>query len=221
MGFKDNEATVEDSAAPIVSGFAEGAEYRPSGTAAKVVPIKAHLHPDFRLLFHPLRWDWFQSADGFSGEWLPLLRSLPLSPGVDNVDKDGDPSLAIGIAAQGGWVAIYPSAQDPYIVQHEAEGGTAHLTRWERLKVLGGQVFRSTDEKGYRAWLRDVCGRHGWRPDPDVIAMKRAQIEAELTMDGGDTNNPKAIGRAKVTQRILDAIDGKTAKGAKKPVGEA
>ena len=27
--------------------------------------------------------------------------------------------------------------------------------------------------------------------------------------------------KAKVTQRILDAIDGKTAKGAKKPVGEA
>lgn len=220
MGFKDNEATTEDPA-PVASGFAEGAEYRPTGVAQKVVPIKAAMHPDFRLLFHPLRWDWFQSPDGFSGEWLPLLRSLPLSPGVDNVDKDGDPSLAIGIAAQNGWVAIYPSALDPYIVQHEAEGGIAHFTRWERIKILGNRVFFSSDEKGYRAWLRDLCGRHGWRPDPDVIAIKRAQLDAELTMDGGDTTNPKATARARVTQRILDAIDGKGGKGAKKLVGEA
>jgi hypothetical protein len=222
MGFKDegkSETTAE--AAPEGGGYAQGSDYKPAGAAAKGIPLDAKLHPDFRLLYHPLRWDWFQSADGNAGEWLPLLRSLPLTAGVDNVDKDNDPSMAIGIAAQGGWTAIYPSAQDPYIIQHEALGGVAHFSRWERLKVLGTRVFFSSDESGYRAWLRDLCKRQGWKPDADVIAMKRAQFEAELQMDGGDTTNPKATARAKNTQRILDAIDGKKpAKKAAAPAGE-
>jgi hypothetical protein len=78
--------------------------------------------------------------------------------------------------------------------------------------VLGTTAFLSSDEDGYRAWLRDLCKRRGWKPDADVIALKRAEIAQELAVDDGDATNPKASARAKAARRMLDAIDGVTTK---------
>ncbi len=217
MGFKDNETTAPaETPAPDNGGYAQAGEYNPGGASKKVIPILAIDHPDFRLLYHPLRWGFFQATDGASGEWLPLLHRLPLTPGCGNVDKDGDPSTAYGIAQVEGWSVILPSAEDSYIAPYDAKGGTAYLSRWQRVKVLGTVAFVSSDETGYRAWLRDLCRRRGWKPDADVIAMKRMQLESEVAMDGGDSTDPKGSARAKRGQKTLDAMDGKKAAPAKK-----
>lgn len=217
MGFKedDNQAPADGAVEAADGGFAQGSDYKPAGAAKKGIPLLAVEHPDFRLLFHPLRWGYFLSADGSQVEWLPNLRRLALSPGTDNVDKDGDPSYAIGIAAQEGWQTIEPSAADPYIVQHDGKGGTVHLCRWQRVKVLGNTAFLSSDEAGYRAWLREVCRRRGWKPDADVIALKRAQLEAEVNRDSG-FNDAASKARAAAGQKALDLIDGKKPKAAAK-----
>ena len=183
-----------------------GTEYVAQGAQVKRLPIPAGEHPDFRLLMHPARWGWFESADHSRGEWLPMLRRMILDPGVGNVDKDGDPSLAIGLAAQDGWACIYPSEKDPYIKQYPATGGVAHLMRWERVKLVGNRAMVSSDDEGYRAWLRDVCKRNGWTPDPDVIALKRAELEAEQAKDASftDASSKVRANRAAVSLALMD-----------------
>lgn len=193
--------------------------YSPSGAVAMTLNIPANAHPDFRFLYHPLRWGWCH--DG----WLPLLRKFVLEAGVDNVDKDGDPTNALHNEARAGWelvpldvlpVAIGATSHG-YIVPYPAQRGTAHLTPWHKVKVLGGQVFLSNDDAGYRAWIRKVVELRGWKLDPDVLEVQREKLATELSEEmSKPAGNETARLRAANLQRILDQIDGKPAKKVKR-----
>lgn len=200
-----------------------GEVYKPAGATAAVLNIPAIAHPDYRLMYNALRWGWF------GGEWLPVLRKFVLDPGIDNVGKDGDPTDAFALEAKAGWEVI-PVDVSPvtvngqthgYIVPYPAVGGKAYLSPWHKIKVLGGQVFLSSNEAGYRDWLRKVMAIKGWKPDPDAIYIQRQKLETELNEElSKPSTNETAKLRAKALRDILDAIDGKT-KAARKVGGES
>lgn len=201
-----------------VGGYAQLDDVAPPSSTRPVLSLRATEHPYYVLAYHPLRWGWFVNADG-SGEWLPVLRRVPLTPGSNNIDKDGNPAGAYAIMAQEGWevlpVGVVPGTA--YIKGAPGIGGTVHLSAWHKVKQIGGQVLLTTDEAGYRTWLRDLCKIRGYAPDADALLLKRQMIEREWAEDNAaSATDPKAKARAEMLKKSLDAMD-KKAK-AKAPV---
>jgi len=168
----------------------------------EVLPVHASEHPVFDLLYHPLRWGWI------AGRWLPQLRRLVHSPGSQNVDKDGSMAMAHAIAAQGRWIVIpHDVTPEDYVVSFPARGGRAHYFRWERIKILGGRLTSTCDEKGYADWLSEVVDLKRLSPDPSVIQWKIEALEAEIERDeAGSSTDLKAAGRAKKMRVQLEAM---------------
>lgn len=169
----------------------------------EVLPVFASEHPVFDLLYHPRRWGWM------GGQWLPILRRLARVPGSQNVDIFADPSGALAIEGKSGWVLI-PHASDPkedYVVSLPARGGRAHFFRWEKVKLLGGQLSTSCDEKGYVEWLARVCEERGLAPDIDLLQWKIEALEKEIDIDeAGAPTDLKAANRAKKMRAQLEAM---------------
>ncbi|TXH50965.1 MAG: hypothetical protein E6Q97_19350 [Desulfurellales bacterium] len=176
---------------------------QPPQAQQEVLPAYASEHPYFTLLYHPLRWGWL------SGRWLPILRKLSLTPGSQNVDKQGDPSMAIAVESQQGWIAVPHTVLpgEDYVVAYAARGGLAHFSRWEKLKLLGGRLTTSSDEHGYADYLERVCARLGWTPDPDVVEGRITALEAECVQDeAAAPTDLKAAHRAKEARKVIDAM---------------
>lgn len=186
--FKDDHAASADFLPP------QAPDYR-KGTTGHLAVFGAN-HPPFDLLYHPMRWGWI------SGQWLPQLRRLPHSVGVQNVDKDGSLITAHAAEAAAGW-RVVPHDPVDYVVGYDAKQGKAHFTRWEKVKMLAGQLITQCDEDGYAEWLVEMCERQGWAPDPDVLRLKIQNLESEIMLDEADTTNLKATHRAAKSKKML------------------
>lgn len=174
----------------------------PPQASVEVLPVYASEKPYFDLMYHPKRWDWI------GGQWLPTLRRLAHTPGSQNVDKDSSTHMAIAIEAQAGWVRIpHDLPEGDYLSRYPARLGFAHFFRWERLKVLGGELHTTADEQGYVEWLSAVVARMGMSPDPYILQWKIDRLE---TSNGEDEaraiTDPRAAARFKKTNIQLDAM---------------
>lgn len=200
-------AFVTDSA----GGYAQLEDVAPPSATKQVLSLRAIDHPYYVLAYHPLRWGLFVQPDG-AGEWLPVLRRVPLVPGSNNIDKDGSPHAAFAIMAQEGWeilpVDVVPGTS--YIKGADGIGGKIHLSAWHKVKQIGSQVLLTTDEGGYRDWLRTLCKVRGYAPDSDALLLKRQTLEREWAEDhAASATDPKAKARAEALKRSLDAMDKK------------
>lgn len=194
MGFKNTQSSGSSVLTPGPAVYAQAQQ--------EVAPVHASEHPVFDLLYHPLRWGWI------AGQWLPQLRRLVHSPGSQNVDKDGSMVLAHASAQQDRWVVIkHDVTPEDYVVSYPAWGGRAHFFRWEKVKILGGRVSTSCDEKGYAQWLSEVVDLMRLSPDPDVIQWRLDAIESEIERDeAGAPTDLKAAHRAKKMRSQLEAM---------------
>jgi hypothetical protein len=200
----------------VDSGFATPISYGEDATQRVRLPIDAQEHPPFRLCYHPQRWGFFYDETSKSGDWLPQLSAMPISPGVGNVDKDGGINFAVAIKMAEGWMVLDPNVLPgkPYIVGFDAMNGVAWTTAWTKMKRVGSRHITNVDEAGYREWLRELVAV-GAVPaaDPDILGLKRSHIEAEYRRDFGDSaQDLKARMRAEISKAMLDAIDALTAK---------
>lgn len=194
MGFKNTQSSSSSSLTPGPAVYAQAQQ--------EVAPVHASEHPAFDLLYHPLRWGWI------AGQWLPQLRRLVHSPGSQNVDKDGSMAMAHALAGQDRWVVIkHDVTPEDYVVSYPARGGRAHFFRWEKVKILGGRLTSSCDEKGYAEWLSQVVDKLGLSPDPDVIQWRLDALESEIERDeAGAPTDLKAAARAKKMRAQLEAM---------------
>lgn len=189
-----------DSTSP--PSFLQPLPAAPPQAAQEVLPVHASQKPYFDLLFHPMRWNWI------GGRWLPTLRRLPLTPGLQNIDKDNGVVLALAIEGQAGWVRVpHDLPEGDYLCRYPAWNGFAHFFRWEKHKILGGQLKTSSDEAGYVEWLSAVVARMGWRPDPDVVQWKIEAVEADVKRDeAAGLTDLRARLRAEEARALLDTM---------------
>jgi len=203
-------------------GSIQGQDYVAKGAQAKVLPVPAGEHPVFRLAYHPRRWDFFVNEKGENGRWLPVLRRIALSPGTNNIDKDGSTTTAYVILREAGWEIIEPETVlvegcKSYITVFPAIGGDAHYPCWTRIKMLGGKPVFKVDEAGYQDWLAEVTEELRLELDPDVKEMIIARIEAEYAADLADSaGNLKAKLRAEAQGKRLEAMRGNVPSKAEK-----
>lgn len=145
--------------------------------------------PPFLLMAHPHRWMVIEGGNG--PELLPELATLPVEPGVGNVNEHGDPSLAMAKRSRGDWIIIpeamaratdTPDGRPGYVRRFSGRRGFMHVTAWDKIKVVAGRLVRGSDQERYHAWLRRLVNDGVIpAPDPDVIEamLDRARTRAD------------------------------------------
>jgi len=128
--------------------------------------------PAWWYIAHPNRWQFLD------GEWLPVLSRLSQRPGAKNVTKDGDTAHAETLLRKGGWSIIPWDAVDGgYVTVYDGRNGPVHLSRWETPRQVGTQVVMTTDQDGYRAFLRGLIADGYVAPMDPMVAD--AMIESQ------------------------------------------
>lgn len=127
---------------------------------------------------HPAHW---QCVDG---EWLPDLGQMMAIPGLNRVDKNGDTALAeVHLAKKGMTIIPWDAEPGGYCVQYAGSNGPVFLSKWEKPKLVAGQVRMSTDQEGYRAFIRRLVADGFIKiPDADfidVIIERQERIVSE------------------------------------------
>ena len=94
-------------------------------------------------------------------------------PGLNRVDKNGDTALAeVHLGKKG--MTIIPWEVEPggYCIQYAGSNGPVFLSKWEKPKLVAGQVRMSVDTEGYRAFCRRLVADGTIKiPDPDFIGV--------------------------------------------------
>ena len=144
----------------------------------RAVAPKLNLAPSapFFLKWHPQRWE----LNG--GELLPKLGRLAVEPGVNGVDKHGDPSLAFVSAEQRGWKILpWDVIADGYVRVHQGNFGAVHLTKWQQPRQIGNRCILKHDADGYRQFLREMLAAGIIDPpDPDLIDAMIEEKQGKL-----------------------------------------
>lgn len=190
--------------------YTGGSGGQPSG-----LPLNPEEYPDFRLMFHPKRWQFFQDSEG-GGEWLPALGKLVLVPGIQCVDKDGGTSLAFAEREDRGWTVLRASSDlRAYISQYagrpRASGRvpTIYLERWMHPRMVAGEVKVKYDRDEHVAFLRAlVASGRCPRVEDEVVELLRGRVQDELDRDSGESvSDGKAARRAAAASLRLAAMD--------------
>jgi hypothetical protein len=164
-------------------------------------------------MYHPKRWAFHLTDDGTSGEWLPNLAPLMFTPGVSNVDKDGDVSMAFAEKMRKGWIIVEPASD--YIAAYDGRPfpsgkvPTIYLPIWMVPTPLGNEVRVKYDKETHHQFLRDLVAS-GRLPslDPDAAEIIRNRIQDEHDRDAGDgSGDGKAARRATQAAKVLAAMD--------------
>lgn len=122
---------------------------------------------------HPGHWQCVEA------EWLPDLGQMMAIPGLNRTDKNGDTSMTeVQLGRKG--MTIIPWEVEPggYCMQYPGVSGPVFLSKWERPKLVAGQVRVSADEAGYRAFLKRLVAEGIIAiPDRDFIDVIVARQE--------------------------------------------
>lgn len=201
---------------PIVKSPPPVEEYTPApytghGASAAGLALNPNDYPDFRLMYHPRRWQFFETERG--NVWLPNLAALHLVPGLNCVDKDGGTSLAFAEREDMGWTVLRDAVS--YVGQHNAQPLPSgkipkiYLPLWMRPQVMAGTVRVVYDRAEHVKFLIGLVVS-GKIPNVEagVVELLRSRIQDEHDRDSGEsTADGKAAGRAKKAAAILAAMD--------------
>ena len=213
-----------DIAAPNNSGNLQGEAVNVGTRSARDQLPDLELSPPFLLMAHPNRWMVIEGEDG--PELLPELATLPVEPGIGNVNEHTDPSLAIAHRTRRDWIIIpnaqarpsdTPDGNPGYVRRYRGRRGLTHLTAWNTLRVVAGQAIHGTNQKSYYAWLRRLL-RDGVipAPDPDIIEamLDRARTRADRAGSRDQTNElaarlrEQAVARVASLERLVQSDEG-------------
>jgi hypothetical protein len=203
MAFNPNTTAEAPSAAPAAQAAGEAPPRRRA--AAKVVNLPRS--PDFRLKFHPARWEFTD------GEWLPQLGKLKLEGGIGGVDGRLNEGAARENCRQIGWQVLDQDALgEEYVIRYPVRGGFAHLERWISVKHMPGNLPASCkpDMKAYNAWRRSLIERSIIPAiDPDVKAgfVEIKQTEVERLRNRAE-HDPIVADRLAENEAVLAAMMG-------------
>ena len=201
---------------PIVQTPAPPPEFAPAaytghGASAAGLPLNPADYPDFRLMYHPRRWQFFETDSG--NVWLPNLAALHLVPGISCIDKDGGTSLAFAEREDRGWTVLRDAGAyvTQYATQPTPSGKVPHvyLPRWMRPQVMAGSVRVVYDRAEHVKFLVGLVVT-GKIPNVEagVVELLRSRVQDEHDRDAGEsTADGKAKGRAAKAAKILDAMD--------------
>jgi hypothetical protein len=182
-------------------------------TSAGAPKLNLPTNAQWWYIWHPARW---QCIDG---EWLPVLAVMRATPGVNSVDKDGDTSGAETKLRREHWTVIpWDVVEGGYVTEYEGVRGPVRLSRWETPRMVAGSVVLTSDEAGYREFLRGLVVSGVVRPpDPYTIdALRERQklrVQENTKRAGSD---PEALRRLEADKALLAHMD-----GAKVPTAQA
>lgn len=140
---------------------------------AEKIPHRVRRQPRFIYKSHPHRWM-------FTGkEWLPLLGTLKIDPGVDGVTENGGTDLAVAANMRRGWQIIQPSDprlgeyQDYMVAMPHAAGGNSYVDPFQTISVEAGRMFVEEGGENYHAFLRHLISSGIVQPmTPNVLKLK-------------------------------------------------
>jgi hypothetical protein len=173
----------------------------PTKTREQVVPLNLPATPPFYYMHHPARWMYVPQT----GEVLPDLGKLKISPGIGGVDKSGSTTLARVSAEQKGWkVLAWDVLGDDYLREHVGKSGPVFLPRWVTPRQIGNRCDASPSPEaleGYYQFLRDLVeGGHVDPPDRAILEGMtdvQAQRHERILQRVGDTH-PQKVAREQV-----------------------
>ncbi|MAH44637.1 hypothetical protein CMI37_02360 [Candidatus Pacearchaeota archaeon] len=169
---------------------------------------------DFYLIHNPESWEIYERPDG-EYEWLPKLKPLYLTPGVNGVRQvkggfdDAPARLAV---TDRGWTVLDRSLG--YITKYPCRRGQSAFLTWNTPVAMGRRVVVRHDVEGYAAWRRELV-ENGTIAAPEPEALDAVLHRLEQTINRGQ----KAIHIPGVKARI-DANEKKKT-GAKKAAKRA
>ncbi len=133
--------------------------------------------PYFHLMFSPGQWEATEMPD-HGWTWLPKLKKLPLTPGVNGVrggHPHADGSLAIAGAQQRGMLLIPDDYKGGFVMRHMTATGYTHLHKSERLVRVGPRSEVRGDSVAWNQFRYDLV-QDGIIPPPTAE-------ELDLLMD--------------------------------------
>ena len=90
------------------------------------------------------------------GVFAPSVDMERVVPGVNGVHQIegeiGDPSSRMGKLQQKGYVVLQPDRHDYMTVYPARYGGRYHAPKWEKIRVLAGQVIKKFDKEAFLEW---------------------------------------------------------------------
>ncbi len=142
------------AAAPPAEGQRVNRRARPTSRAYRL-----RAEPYFILVHSPLSWDLveMQGPDGAQWVWLPRLKRLRLTPGVNGVRQGRrggapDATLAIAQLQRRGWIIIPEEYDGGYVDEYPGHRGKVHVLKFETPVHVGAKTVLRCDEDAWRRW---------------------------------------------------------------------
>ncbi len=140
--------------------------------------------PDFYLMHHPESWELNERSDG-EWEWLPRLKPLFLTPGVNGVRqlKGGvdDAGARIQVQEQGFQVLDRGLG---YVTKYPCRRGMSSYLTWDVPTLLGKRLIVRHDGEGYTSWRRSLL-EDGTIPAPQPEALEAILHELGQRIERG------------------------------------
>lgn len=173
--------------------------------------------PRFLVVANPASWEFAREDAEEGGEWVPVVKCLPVRAGVGGATSNGERVIDAGFRtalANDGWVDL---THDPRLVnkygslihRHEQQdGGNHYAPPWQELGVVGGKARKRYDMPLFRDVQRSVIGIIGPMA-AEVLEDTTARLRARLgqyRMDRtGGPNIVRLIERAEADLAAMEA----------------
>lgn len=187
---------------------------KPSVSTGAATRLPVRRNSRFVLGHYPTEWE-LVHVDNPDGKgkvwmWLPRLKKLSMTPGVNGVRRVGkkgiDTSVAEADYRKRGFTIIpneailqegpHGLARGGYLVEYPAQGGTYHCCRWEVPKMLGDSCRFKTDDdpEAFRIFneFRAALVRKGIidAPDPDALEVVTERFQTRARRHAKDAHIP-------------------------------
>ena len=168
----------------VVTGAA--ADTRPG---AGVLPENPR--PDFYLLHHPESWELNERSDG-EWEWLPRLKFLKLTPGVNGVRqvKGGVDDAGARIMMEGRGFSLI-ARNLGYVTKYPCRRGMSSYLTWDVPALLGKRLIVRHDGEGYADWRRSLLENGTIAPpQPEALAAILHRLDKRIERGGKSIHIP-------------------------------
>ena len=173
-----------------------GAQAAGSSEAAKKKFLNLRPSKRFYYIHHPDAWQLID-VDG-SFEWLPLLRSFRITPGVNGIRLTGgknprpdDRNARVNLTDRGFTIIPYESIEGGYCWKYAGKRGPVYLERWAVPKQVGNRTLIKSDSEGLHAFMRHlIAEKYIELPDPDVLDIIGSQLDQTIERDEPNLHIP-------------------------------